>query len=237
MKIVVIACLLGALATTSHADPSDAERLYAEGQAAYDRHDYALAIRRWQAAYQLSPLPLLVLNLAQAYRLAGDCEHALASYRRYVGLEPASEQRALADGFIAELEPTCGTPAPPRPRPEPPVARERRARGRGWKVAGLTTGGAGVAIVATGLLFGARASSLGHEVTRDCSTSCDWAVERSKQSAGKRDAAIGEVLDGIGVAAVAAGIGMYIYGARGGKPELTVRPVPNGAAMSWSGRW
>ena len=233
MRAFITIAVLVALEASARAEPS-AEQLYNEGQQAFDRGDYTTAIARWQSSYELSKLPLLVLNLAQAYRLAGDCALALSAYRRYVTVDPTSDQRSLADGFIAELEPKCGQPSPP-PVDHVPHQVESTGSGRNLKVAGLMTGGAGVVLTATGLLFGRRASTLGDEVTRECAVSCDWATKKSKESDGKRYATIGKILDGVGLAAVAVGIGMYVYGASRGQPTIAIQP--NGVALMWSSNW
>jgi hypothetical protein len=99
------------------------------------------------------------------------------------------------------------------------------------------TGGAGVVLTATGLLFGRRASTLGDEVTNACSVSCDWAEQRSKDVAGRRYATIGYTLDVLGLAAIAGGAVMYFLGDR--TSGVTVSPTSHdgGAVLSWRGRW
>jgi tetratricopeptide (TPR) repeat protein len=222
----------------AHAEPSP-EQLFDEGQAAYDHGDYATAIAKWTDSYRLSKQPLLLLNLAQAYRLGGDCQHALADYREYLAADPSpGEQHDLAAGFVRELEPKCGSPSPPAQvdRVEQPVEVHPRP-GHSTKIAGLVTGGAGVAVMATGLLFGRRASALGDEVTQDCAASCSWSIEKTKEANGQRDATVGKALDGVGLGAIAIGVGMYLYGAHAEAPTLTVQPIASGASLSWSGRW
>lgn len=236
MRVLFVAIVVAAHSATALAGPS-AEELYDQGQHAFDAGDYPRAIAKWKRSYELSSAPLLLFNVAQAYRLSGDCEHALASYKRFTEalateIEPTSDQRAIADDFIHELQPKCGAPTRP-----PSGDHSSATPARTLKVAGFATGGAGVALVATGLLFGRRASSLGDEVTSDCAVSCDWATEKSKQSDGQRDATIGKVLDGVGLAAIAVGVGMYIYGSREGQPALAIQRGAHGATVTWSRAW
>jgi tetratricopeptide (TPR) repeat protein len=235
MRLGLTAFTIIVAQTTASAQPS-AEQLYDEGQQAYDRGDYTTAIARWQSSYDLSKEPLLVLNIAQAYRLAGDCTHALSTYRQYVALDPRSNERGLADDLCTELELRCGSTSHPL-IDDPPHSTESAHTGKNLRLTGIVTGGAGVAMIATGLLFGNRASSLGDEVTNDCAVSCDWAVEKSKQSDGHRDATIGKALDGVGLAAVVVGVGMYIYGAREAQPALAIQPGTRDVTLTWSGRW
>jgi tetratricopeptide (TPR) repeat protein len=239
MKITcgAVVSILGLLAVAANAEPS-AEDLYNQGQAAFDHRDFKTAIARWNSAYQLSHLPLLVFNLGQAYQLSGDCPKALSAFEKYIELEPKSEQRSQADGYVTELSAQCAARTDTQRDAQTEKPSEKRPRtGHDMKVAGLVAGGAGVAVFATGLAFGWRAASLGDEVTRDCSTACSWSVEKMKQSDGQRDATIGKVLDFVGVAAIAAGIGIYLYGARDGDHALTIQPHSTGATMSWCGRW
>lgn len=63
---------------------STPELLFTEAQAAYDQRDYATAIAKWQKSYRLSGATDLIFNIAQAMRLSGDCRGAITSYRRFV---------------------------------------------------------------------------------------------------------------------------------------------------------
>ena len=229
MKIKLATIVVAVLEARAIAAPS-AKDLYDQGQAAYNNAAYAMAVAKWTQSYELSGAPDLLFNIGQAHRLDGDCVHALSSYKRFVEVDPKSEQRALADDIIRELEPTCGAPTR-----APSVARPSTKPGRTLKGAGLVTGGAGTVLVMTGLLFGRRGSTLGDEVSRTCSQGCDWGEQRSKDAAGRRYASIGYALDGIGIAAIAAGGVMYYLG----ESAVTVAPRPSdgGAVVTWSGTW
>jgi hypothetical protein len=89
----------------------------------------------------------------------------------------------------------------------------------------------------TGLALGKHASTLGDEVTSACSTSCDWEVQKDKDAAGHRDAAIGYTFDVIGIAAIAGGAVMYYLGDRANSVAVSPRPREDGAVVSWSGSW
>lgn len=231
MKRAVVAFTLVLIGGTASAGPS-AEQLYDEGQRAYDTGHYAVAIERWQASYEVSKLPLLILNIAQAYRLAGDCANALATYRRYVELEPTSEQSGLASGFIGELEPRCGAPM------EPPRANYARENpGRALRLAGVVTGAAGALSVVIGIGIGHHASTLANDVSSACAVDCDWSSQEARDSAGRRDATIGYTLDIVGVAAIVGGSVMYHLGTRGGALSVSPRSTEGGVSVSWSGAW
>ena len=249
MKIVLLIVALVALETTANAQPS-AEDLYAEGKAAYDRADYAAAIAKWQASYDLSKEAGLLFNLAQAKRLAGDCTGAIAIYRRFDAMDAdqASEQHKLAKDFVRELEGTC--PAP-KPVVSPPTIvtqpltldprltdreSDRDRSSRRWKIAGVVTGGVGIATIAVGLGLGHHGTAIGDEITSACATSCDWAALKAKDERGKREVAIGKVLDVAGVAVIAGGAIFYYLGVR--QETVAITPAPGGGGVvSWSGSW
>jgi tetratricopeptide (TPR) repeat protein len=234
MKTAAIAILIAALETSALAAPT-AEDLYNQGQTAYDKADYPTAIADWQQSYKLSGASGLLFNLAQAYRLGGQCKKALFTYQRFIALDPAAEQRALADGFVSELTPQCGAPSP--------VARvESTDDGRSKRLAGIATAGAGVVLFAIGIGVGHHAGVLGDEVTRACvgPDGCDWGKEQPLDSSGHSDATIGRVLDVVGIAAIAGGAALYYLGMRDG--EVSVTPVAatsraTGAVISWRTSW
>jgi tetratricopeptide (TPR) repeat protein len=234
VKLALTAAILAALEASAVAAPTP-EELYAEGQVAYDKADYATAIADWQASYKASGANGLLFNLAQAYRLRGDCKQALFTYKRFVAIDPSVDQRALADDFIRELEPTCGAvvaaPATDRPVDAP---------GRTMKLAGIATGGAGVVLFVTGVALGHHASTLGNDVTAACTVSCDWSIEKSKDAAGHRDSALGWTFGTVGALALLGGAALYYFGDRAS--EISVTPVAtrshdSGAVLSWSHAW
>ncbi len=230
-KLGLATIVLVVLEAQAYARPT-AEDLYAEGQRAYDSAAYATAVAKWTQSYELSRAPALLFNVAQAQRLYGDCVHALATYKRFVEIDPKSDQRALADVFVKELEPKCGT-STRTPNLERPSAKP----GRPLKIAGLAVGGGGVALVATGLLLGRHANTLGDEVSRACSQTCDWAEQKDKDARGRRYATTGYVLDTVGLAAIAAGAVTYYLGVRKDSVVVVPQPHEGGVVVTWSGQW
>lgn len=101
---------------------AQAQKLYTDGQKAYEAQRYDGALIAWNRSYELSKLPALLFNIAQAYRLrglSGDCNRATEAYRRFIDADPKSPQRASAEGFIRELA-SCATTTPgPAPAPAP----------------------------------------------------------------------------------------------------------------------
>ena len=255
MKKIVIALIVVIIATltaTASAQPS-AEDLYAQGQAAYDTGDYATAVAKWQASYDVSREAAFLFNLAQAMRLGGDCLRAIATYRRFVAeaADPSSEQHKLAEEFVQELETTC---AKPKPVTAPPPAlalaggdsalEQRdvpRLKGSSsrhhWKTGGIVAGAAGVAVLGIGLGVGYRGTSIGDEITAACRTSCDWETLKDKDTRGRRYVLIGRVLDVAGVAAIAGGAIFYYLGIQQEAISVVPASANSGAVVTWSGAW
>lgn len=249
MKIALVLATIVLLEITASAQPN-AEDLYAQGQAAYERADYTIAIAKWQASYDLSKEAGLLFNLAQAKRLAGDCVGARATYRRFDEADPdvTSDQHKLAEDLARELDVTCDEPPAvvPRvgstavtPKLNVGVPRDDRTHrpGSTLRVAGLATGGTGIALLVTGLLVGRHARTLGDEVTSACTSVCAWSAQKGKDSAGRRAATIGYALDAVGAAAIACGTVMYYLGSRAASVRVVPAERRDGAVVSWSGSW
>jgi hypothetical protein len=81
-------------------------------------------------AYKLVPAPGILFNLAQAYRLKGDCKSARRSYKKFLKVSTDAGQIALAKEHLATLSrcagdtppATASPPAAPTPAPAPTAA-------------------------------------------------------------------------------------------------------------------
>ncbi len=131
----------GGSANPALPEASEAARLYEEGQRYFRIADYGPAIERLKAAYLKAPLPELLYDLGQAFRLKGDCAEALSFYRRFAAAAPPGPRLERTKARIADMEQCVArgatTPAPPggaaaivpsvpapaeaRSRPSPPV--------------------------------------------------------------------------------------------------------------------
>jgi tetratricopeptide (TPR) repeat protein len=95
--------------------------------------------------------------------------------------------------------------------PSPVTADTTSMRsGRGLKIAGLVTGGAGVALVATGVVFGLAAKSAQSDV--ETAVANHQPFDPAVDEAGKRDGTIALVGLGVGAAALATGGVLYYLG-------------------------
>jgi tetratricopeptide (TPR) repeat protein len=88
--------------------PAKARQLANRGRVYHDAGDYAAAVAAFKEAYVLAPSPGLLFNIAQAYRLAGNCDEAAWMYRRFLDTNPNGPNKALAEQHLTVVE-KCGT--------------------------------------------------------------------------------------------------------------------------------
>src|SRR5689334_20299532 len=81
--------------------------------AAFAVGDYAEAGREYQAAYKLQPDPALLFDAAQAYRLAGNTDKALALYKSFLQFYPNHPKADVVQRSISRLKETPTAPLKP----------------------------------------------------------------------------------------------------------------------------
>ncbi len=82
----------------------EAKRHFSDGVKAFNLGEFARAAQEYRAAYLIKPDPVLLYNIAQSYRLAGDAEQALFFYRSFLNSVPKAVNRAEVHDRIAKLE-------------------------------------------------------------------------------------------------------------------------------------
>jgi len=125
MRTAVMLWVLAWTASFASADPDDAARQhYERGQALYQAAHYREARAEFLAGYELAHKATFVFNAAECARLAGDLDTARDDYTRYLTLDPAGKQAALAQARLAALPVPAAVPpaAPPPPVIPPPAA-------------------------------------------------------------------------------------------------------------------
>lgn len=180
----IIAVLLLTLGTAAIGWPRDAGaeevsaetkaqagQAFARGMKQYQAKEYAKAITEFESGYKLIPQPVFLYNIAQAHRLSGESEKALAMYRRYLRESPTAPNRAEVEDRISALEQQLG-PAyystlyvPPgsetmtEPAPAP-LSRDSRGKKPIWPIVLGAVGGVVVvgAAVGLGVYFGTRSA-------------------------------------------------------------------------------
>jgi tetratricopeptide (TPR) repeat protein len=235
-RVLVLAVLLAA--SRAHADDASARvppaaRAFAErGRAYHAAGDYPSAIFAFRSAYALAPSHGLLFNLAQAYRLAGNCDEAAASYRGFLAdAAPTGDQRALAQRHL-ETTLRCGhrrladehrVDTPPeldaiaaRHDPRPGLRDER---------------------IGIGLAIGGGVALAGAAYFAIDSSNAAPAVKGASGGDGQRSAEIARVLGTGGAVALAGGAMFYALGWRADKDAKLARavaivPIARGAEVS-----
>jgi tetratricopeptide (TPR) repeat protein len=104
---MALACPLVAHAqprTPSAADKQAAVQHWEKARSAYSFGNYDIAIAEYQAAFDLTGAPEYVFNIAQTQRAKGDKPAAVASYKRYLELDPSGDGAASARQHVEALE-------------------------------------------------------------------------------------------------------------------------------------
>ncbi len=259
-RAAVIATVLVAASTVAHADnalrpeqiPAKARELAERGRAFHDAGDYTAAVSAFKEAYVLAPSAGLLFNIAQAYRLAGNCDESAWMYRRFLDTNPAGDRRQIAETNLAIVE-KCGHGGlrigieAPRPEANVPVPEDRTAlvdqtspsdaRSASFKRAGIGVAvGGGVALLGAAV-FAIDAHEQSNTVAGFYAKGGKWADVKDADERGRRDQMFATVLGIGGGLAVASGAILYAVGHHYEKAQhVAVTPTGRGGAqvtMSW----
>jgi hypothetical protein len=126
---VVLVGILFAVSANAAGDSdkkSEAKLHFDLGNAYYAAKDYEHAAKEYLAAYDRLPLPDLLFNAAQAYRLLGRKDEAIKYYREYLRVAPTGRVASQAFENLSELggavEPQkTPTATPPATKPSSPT--------------------------------------------------------------------------------------------------------------------
>jgi tetratricopeptide (TPR) repeat protein len=252
---LVLALALASTAGIAHADDKGkALALFEKSDKAYKAGKFEDAVKLLQDAYRLYPEPILLYNLGRAQEGLGDVEGAIASYERYLAdakqisdrgaiqrrvdtLKAQRAQKQAEAQRLAEEEARRKQAETERQRAEAERQRAEDERRRSERspvdaYGPWITMGAGTVFIATGFVFGARASSthddaVASPVQRD-------AVEL--QHSAERSATIANVMFVVGGVGLAAGVGWKIYQWRtGARAQAQITVAPNAVAIG--GTW
>ena len=131
-RVVIASCCAVLVVGTAHvafgqpASPSPADAAFDEGVRLYDLQDWDAAIAKFKEAYRLRAEPRSLFDIAQSYRLKGDCAEAQSFYKTYRRNYPDAPNIDKVDKFIADLEACAKSKAdrsasPPQTTPTPPA--------------------------------------------------------------------------------------------------------------------
>jgi tetratricopeptide (TPR) repeat protein len=209
---------------TAAATPEDeaARHHFEIGRRKYNLGDLDEAILEFKHAYELSPAPGLLFNIAQAYRAKKDNERALYFYATYLREDPQAPERAYVEARMEELR-----AAPSDQRAAPDMPRRDEDPGHDLRIAGLVVGGGGLALAGTAVFFGFRAMSASDEISGVFARHETWTQHDAEVYAdGQRSQTAAWVLGAAGVTALATGGLLYYMGAR--ERRVSVGPVVGG---------
>jgi len=237
--------------------PDKARKLAERGRELHGQGDYTRAIVAFKEAYVLAPSPGLLFNLAQAYRLQGNCDDAAIMYRRYLASNPAPDARAIAETHLATVERCIAQRGlnipfdesmaylrvpPPEDKalalvaaPAPPAEHAYSRRTQKWIGLGVATGG-GLALATAGF-FAYRAHEASLEVEDRYAHGDKWKNIAPIAARGEHSATLAQGFGiGGGLAAIA-GVTVFVLGERAERraqspSPVSVTPTRRGAEVS-----
>jgi tetratricopeptide (TPR) repeat protein len=219
-------CLL-ACSAVAHAAPDiaavpedtqrEAKAHFKQGRTFADLGAYDDALREFRQAYELVPLPELLFDMAQAYRLGGKKREALDMYRSFLRAMPEGPVSDRATTLIAQLtadldreasnQRQAARLAAAKAETAATKAAASRREHHALRLGGLTLGAVGVAVAGAGLAYGLAARSAAHDV------SSNW--NATTYANGKDDQRNMYILVGVGGALTVGGAALYYLGRRG----------------------
>jgi tetratricopeptide (TPR) repeat protein len=236
----------------SGAVPAKARTLAERGRALHDAGNYAAAITAFTQAYVMAPSPALLFNLAQAYRLQGDCEDAELMYRRYLATNPSPEGRALAEMHLASVE-RCihmlslhipvespsGHIVTPPPREKLATAAAGPAPSKKAQIEkdvgiGLALGGS--AALAVAVYYTVVAHNAAEDVAAAYARGAKWKDVAPTDERGKTASMRAKLLGAGGALGIAGGVVTYLIGRHSEQLPVTVATTRHGVelGMSWA---
>jgi hypothetical protein len=205
-----------------YVDTGNPTHLFNQGRCYEQNHRWQEALDAFREYRRKAP-SLSSADQADMEKHIADCEAFLAKD------EAKDEARRSPQAMPVPVPPPASLPAPD-PAPSratplaPPVAGPTMAvsatdhgpaspsdKGSGLRLAGLVTGGFGLAATAAGVLFNLKANQLANDVNQHYS--------QSKASSQSTYATMGWVGYGVGAAAIAAGATLYAIGWNHGRAD------------------
>lgn len=248
--VVTLALLRAAAAQppSSSDDKAEAQRRFQAAESLYKQRDYLAAAAEYQAAYDLSGLAGLLYNVAQSYRLGGEKAKAATAYRLFLERAPDHQLASVARGHLEALERALAAEHGPGQEPTPPepargatpptdaavtaaATPSSSGRGRGFKVAGLVSGGIGLIALGAALHFGIEAKKASDAISENDEAWNQSLLDRYDEGESAETRMF--VLSGVGAAALAAGGVLYYLGWRADRAEVVpITPASGGAGAA-----
>ncbi len=230
--------------------PAKARALAQRGRAYHDAGDYGNAIISFKEAYVMAPSPGLLFNLAQAYRLQGNCDDATLMYRRYLATSPSVEGKRIAEARLTSSARCAHDAQRPAERDgHPPIEIETSresgslfatspgaVRGQREKTVGIGLGLAGGLGLSVALYFALRAHDATATVERGYASGARWQDLASADARGESSATIAKAFGIGGGVAIVGGVALYLLGARTERNAVaSVRIAPLSVSRAYGG--
>src|SRR4051812_9626368 len=241
MAAVAVAILLAyaapaAAQNATQADEDAAKAHFLAGSAYYEQANYADAVKEFNEAHRLSKRADLLYNISVCYERLGHWDDAIAALQQYLTERPNAADRAVIESRIKNFETRRDAEKSEEATPPPvnvPPATQPPAKRR--HVASYIVGGIG-----GGLLLAALGTGVGAQVTySDLDSKCTMKLCPNDQTL-KDERAFGraltistDVLIGIGAAAFATGVILFIVEARKPAPRAVLRPSSSGLYVTF----
>jgi tetratricopeptide (TPR) repeat protein len=90
--------------TPSEHSEERARELFASGENHYNLGEFVEAAQDFEAAYSQAPNYVLLYNVAQSYRQAGDRQRALENYQRYLNEGGAAVPKSVRDMVTDQIQ-------------------------------------------------------------------------------------------------------------------------------------
>jgi len=252
LLVAPLTALAGAPAPRETPARGKAELIFKDGERAFAEKRYPDALKAFEEAYLLDPVPVLLYNIGRAHEELGHFEEAGRFFQRYLDRVPDAADRAQVEQRLALLRSAAAAQADAeRARADAEKARAEADRARAdaelarqddppKAVADETTVesdnamawtlvGAGGAVLATGVVLLSLASG-------DAAAAGDLEPTRAglarfndlKDESGTLEV-VGWV--GLGVGAAAAGAGLAMLFMHKAPPTVTIAPGPGGLVV------
>lgn len=221
-----------------------AQQLGDQAFLAYGKGDFPKAIELYLSSYKLAPTAEVLFNVASIYdKKLGEAKLAVEFYRRHNAAPDAKPDLiAKATARVAALNasPAGGEQPGSVAITRPPAPEAPADPGKGWRIAGLVTGGVGVVGLGVGVLTGVLANGK-HEDAKAAGCSGNTCPDAASQGL-EKDAAglanVSTVTFVVGGVLLASGAAMYLMAPKRSTTALRVTPSVDprgGAGVSFGG--
>lgn len=256
IRVAIFVLAFGA--TSAFAQPAnrdaDARGAAAEGTARFNKYEYKGSIEKFTEAYELNHDPAYLFNIAQAYRLDGDCVKAAEYYGKFLEQVPHppneekirgwySSQSECAKARAANPQDTDQKQQQQQQQPPPPPPRQEEPSGSGRLGLVIALAGTSAAALAVGGFFVWDAAYL--EKQRDsklagCTLAnpCSSAEINDYDRRGSRANTIAAVGFAVGGVALAASATLYLLSrSSDNEAPVAIVPLQGGALVARSFTW